>query len=137
MKNPYDQYKQIQINTAGRGQLVVMMYEGAIKNLNRAIENLKPQSYDIANNAIIKTQDIITELMMSLDKSAGEIASKLESIYMYINNRLLEANMEKNQDILVEIKNHLESLLEAWKEAARQTESTAKRMSASSISIKG
>ena len=64
MKNPYQQYKEVQINTANRGQLVVMMYEGALKNINAALENFSPKKYDVVNNSIIKAQDIVTELML-------------------------------------------------------------------------
>ncbi|PKL19000.1 MAG: flagellar export chaperone FliS [Spirochaetae bacterium HGW-Spirochaetae-5] len=65
--NPYNQYKQTQITTANQGKLIVMLYDGAIKFLTIALDNMSPKSYDVVNNNIIKAQDIITELLLSLN----------------------------------------------------------------------
>ena len=72
-KDPYNQYKQTEINTANQGNLIVMLYDGAIKFLNIALENLEPKTYDIVNNNIIKAQDIITELLLSLKEGSSKI----------------------------------------------------------------
>ena len=137
MANPYDQYKKVQINTANSGQLIILMYEGAIKNLGTALEKFDPSTYDTVNSSIIKAQDIVTELMLSLNKEAGgDLALKLESIYMYINRRLLQANMEKNKNIISEVKSYLESLLEAWRSIASRVAAPSGVQGLGSISLR-
>ena len=83
--NPYNQYKQTQITTANQGKLIVMLYDGAIKFLNIALDNMSPKTYDVVNNNIIKAQDIITELLLSLNMDeGGEISQNLFNLYMYL-----------------------------------------------------
>jgi flagellar secretion chaperone FliS len=114
-RNPYDQYKNTEINTANQGKLIVMLYDGAIKFLNIAAENMHPKTYDIVNTNILKTQDIITELLLSLNmKEGGEISKNLSSLYMYFKKRLLEANIQKNAEILIEVIKLLKDLRDAW-----------------------
>lgn len=98
-RNPYDSYKKTEINTANQGKLIVMLYDGAIKFLNIALENMSIETYDIVNNNIVKAQDIITELLLSLNmKEGGEIAGNLFNLYMYFKKKLLEANVQKDKD---------------------------------------
>ena len=114
-KNPYNQYKETQITTANQGKLIVMLYDGAIKFLNIAVENMDPKTYDIVNNNILKTQDIITELLLSLNmKEGGEISQSLFSLYMYFKKELLDANIKKDADVLRNVIKMLKELREAW-----------------------
>lgn len=114
-KNPYDKYKQTEINTANQGKLIVMLYDGAIKFLNIALENMNPKAYDIVNTNIIKAQDIITELMISINlKDGGEISQNLFNLYMYFKKRLLEANIQKDPEIIQEVLKLLKELRAAW-----------------------
>ncbi|HNU92177.1 MAG TPA: flagellar export chaperone FliS [Spirochaetota bacterium] len=114
-KNPYDQYKRTEINTANQGKLIVMLYDGAIKFLNIAIENMEPRTYDIVNTNIIKAQDIITELLLSLNVGeGGEISRSLMSLYLYFKKRLLEANVQKDAGLVKEVLVHLQELRAAW-----------------------
>ncbi|HOO72288.1 MAG TPA: flagellar export chaperone FliS [Spirochaetota bacterium] len=114
-KNPYNQYKETQITTANQGKLIVMLYDGAIKFLNIAIENMNPKTYDIVNSNIIKTQDIITELLLSLNmKEGGEISKSLFSLYMFFKKELLEANIKKDTEIIKNVVKMLKDLREAW-----------------------
>lgn len=115
-KNPYEQYKETQVTTANQGKLIVMLYDGAIKFLNIAIENLDtPKTYDVANTNIIKAQDIITELLLSLNMAeGGEIAKNLFDLYMFFKKQLLEANIAKKADMIIPVITHLKELREAW-----------------------
>ncbi|OHD55216.1 MAG: flagellar export chaperone FliS [Spirochaetes bacterium GWF1_49_6] len=110
----YKNYREIEIETASGLKLVVMLYSGAIKFLNLAIDGINERKLDIANNNIIKVQDIISELITSLNFEAGEIAHNLYSLYVYINRRLLEANLQKNSEILLEAANLITTLKDAW-----------------------
>lgn len=125
-KNPYSQYKTTQINTANQGKLIVMLYEGAIKFLNIALENIEDiKTYDVVNTNIIKAQDIITELMLSLNmQEGGDIAKNLFDLYMYFKRRLLEANIQKNPDIIKEVIKLLTELRDAWDKISGQEAKT-------------
>lgn len=114
--NGYHNYKEIDIETASGLKLVVMLYAGAIKFLTLAKDAVKQKKYDVTNNNIIKTQDIITELISSLNFDAGDVASNLYSLYIYMNRRLMEANIEKNIEIINEVITLLSTLKEAWEQ---------------------
>ncbi|MDY6934790.1 MAG: flagellar export chaperone FliS [Spirochaetota bacterium] len=124
-RNPYDSYKKTEINTANQGKLIVMLYDGAIKFLNIALENMSIETYDIVNNNIVKAQDIITELLLSLNmKEGGEIAGNLFNLYMYFKKKLLEANVQKDKEIIIEVVSHLQELREVWEKiSAKETAS--------------
>ncbi len=120
ISNPYQQYKKTQIDTANQGKLIVMLYDGAIKFVNIAIEAIPSKSIEKIHNNIIKAQDIINELITSLNMEVGEISEKLFSIYMYMKKRLIEANIKKDAEPLIEVRNYLIELRDAWEEAAKK-----------------
>lgn len=124
--NPYtnqNAYKANEISTVSQTRLIVMLYEGAIRFLKIASENMTPRKYDLVNNNIIKAQDIVTELMLSLNLEEGkEVANNLLSIYIYIKKRLLEANMRKDAEILKEVIKLLSDLKTAWDELDKNQE---------------
>jgi len=140
-KNPFDQYKETQVTTANQGKLIVMLYDGAIKFLNIAIENMaEPKTYDIANNNIIKAQDIITELLVSLNmKDGGEISNNLFNLYMFFKKELLDANIKKDPEIIKPILKHLKELRNAWEKISANESDAGNRNVASkgSFSVEG
>ena len=120
--NPYEQYKTTQISTATPGQLVVMLYDGAIKFCKMAKLGIEQKNIETANNNLIKVQNIIQELKLSLDmKAGGELSETLDALYEYMLRRLIEANMKKDIKIISEVQKNLEELREAWVEAVKQT----------------
>ena len=120
-RNPYDQYKQTEIGTANQGKLIVMLYDGAIKFLNIAIEHMEPKTYDIVNNNIIKAQDIINELLMSLNMNeGGQISQNLFNLYMFFKKQLLEANIQKDAEMIKVVVKMLQDLREAWEKISAQ-----------------
>ena len=83
--NPYAQYKNTQIQTATPGQLILLLYEGGIKFCKLAKLSIEEKNIMNANNYIIKIQDIVSELMSSLDMKSGiDIANNLYSLYDYM-----------------------------------------------------
>jgi flagellar protein FliS len=134
-----DSYKETQIKTATPGKLVVMLYEGAVKFINLALDLLakKHGAFDKVSNYIIKAQDIVTELMVSLDfDKGGQISKNLFGLYLYMNRRLIEANIQKDSAILAEIKNLLTELRTAWIQASQKSQVEGKQ-AAGSINIAG
>ena len=138
-KSPYDQYKKTEINTANQGRLIVMMYDGAIKFLNIALENLPSKKYDIVNNNIIKAQDIIAELMISLNmEQGGQVAQNLFSLYVYFKKRLIEANIKKEAEPIHEVLKHLKDLRDAWAQiSTKESKNDSVQGAKGSFSVEG
>lgn len=126
INNVYKQYKETQINTANQGKLIVMLYDGAIKFVNKALEHMAKKEIEATHNNIVKAQDIVTELLTSLNMDAGDISKKLFSIYMYINNKLTTSNIKKDTKPLLEVKKYLTELRDAWEEASKKSPNITK-----------
>jgi len=130
-RNPLNAYRQTKVKTASQGRLIVMLYDEAVKQLDLAIEEIrKPdRKLDKFHNSIVKTQDIITELMASLDfDKGGDIAQNLYNLYMYFNQQLLQSNMNKTTESLEEIKNMMSDLRGAWASIESQSASGSSPM---------
>jgi len=115
-------YRETKIKTASQGKLILMLYDGAIGSLKEAAEHLEKndKKLDVVNNQIVKAQDMITELMVSLDfDRGGEIAKGLFSLYMYFNRQLMDANLRKDPSVLREVQNHMSELRDAWAQIAK------------------
>ncbi len=138
--NPLNAYRETQIKTAGQITLIIMLYDGAIRNIKLAIENVHGGhcEYDAINNHIIKAQDIISELMISLDfEKGGDIARNLFDLYMYINRKLLEANMKKTTGPLEEVRDLLSQLRDAWSRISQKSERNSGAGGENGINIAG
>ena len=122
LNNPYEQYKNTQVSTATPGQLVVMLYEGAITFCKIAVLGIEEKNVETASVNLIKVQNIVNELKISINKKAGgDISEALDSLYEYMMRKLIEANIKKDIGIVKEVQHMLEELREAWVEAVRQT----------------
>jgi flagellar protein FliS len=124
----FNAYRDTGIKTASQGKLIVMLYDEAIKQLKSALgkmsENGKVKAAEIEgfSKHIAKTQDIITELMVSLDmERGGEVAKNLMTLYVYFNRELLDATISMNKTKLQFIVEMLTQLHEAWIAASANT----------------
>lgn len=121
LKNPLNAYKEVSVRTATQGKLIVMLYDEAVKQLDLAVSLLqaKTRQLDKVHNALIKTQDIVTELMAGLDfDRGGEIARNLMSLYVFFNEKVREGNMKKDPQPLVQVRAFLADLRAAWVQIA-------------------
>ena len=117
MNSPVNAYKETSIKTASQGRLIVMLYEEAVRQLAEAADVLESghNQYDLVNKNITKAQAIISELMSSLDMQAGgNIATTLMNLYIYFNQTLLEANVEKDSTKLRQVSHFMDDLRESW-----------------------
>lgn len=114
--NPYKQYQQNSVTTATPEELTLMLYNGAIKFSKLARINMEDKNIVETNKNLIRTQDIISELDTSLNLDY-EISQELSNLYMFIRERLIDANIEKNIEILDEIIPIIEGMRDTWKEA--------------------
>ncbi len=116
-----NQYKQTSIKTANRGQILLMLYEGAIKNVKLAGQAIDRKDVAAKGLHIGKAHDIINELTATLDFGiGGEIASNLERLYNFLIEQLVKANIENNKEPLAASQKILETLLDGWRVAVQQ-----------------
>ena len=106
------------MQTAPPGQLVLMLYEGAIRFLDRALAGFLHDDplefHETINNNIQKAQNILRELSNSLDLSAGELADQLSRLYEYMDRRLMESNIRKEVEGIHEVIRRLTVVRDAW-----------------------
>ncbi len=96
-----------------------MLYDEAIRRIDEAAGQLDQgtRKLDAVHNAIVKAQDCITELMVSLDfQKGGELAHNLFSLYVFFNRQLLDANMQKDVSLLHQVRGLLSELRDAWQQ---------------------
>ena len=109
-------YKQVHVETASQGKLIVMLYDAAIKRTEEAISLLDTKKLDEINNHLIRAQDIIAELRASLDMKTGDIAANLDRLYDYIHRLLIGGNVRKQKSPLEEAVKLMTALRDTWKE---------------------
>jgi flagellar protein FliS len=120
--NALTAYKQTRIKTAGQGQLIIMLYDGAVKSLDSALELIKlnlrdrdPARIEKISKALQKAEEIVTELMVSLDfETGGEIARNLFSIYAWFNKELLQASINSDVKRISSVRTMIDELRGAW-----------------------
>ena len=115
LPNAYSQYNNNKVMTASPAELTMMLYEGAIKFCNMAEMAIEQKHVEKAHNNIIKVQKIIDYLRRTLDMKY-QVAQDFERIYVYLERRLIEANVKKDKVILEEVNQHLHSVRDTWKE---------------------
>ena len=109
-------YQETTITTQSKGRLVVMLYDGAIKFLKKAINELENKNYAAKGNYINTAKDIINELNAVLDMDANpEMAMNLRKLYLFMQKHLSEANIKKDPQRINEVISLLEELNESWK----------------------
>lgn len=135
--NPYQKYKNAQYETASPEQLLLMLYDGAIKFAQQSKKALEEKNLEDANNRLKKTQDIINELIVTLDmEQGGEVAQNLYNIYDYMNRRLIQANIRKDPEIIDEVINLLRDIKDSWEEVIKKMRQGVVQ-SAGGINIEG
>ena len=112
-------YQETAICTQNRGQLVVMLYDGAINFLKQSIADLEQGDYASKGIRIAKATDIIIELNTVLDMDkGGQIAQNLRSLYNFMHHHLSEANLKKDATMVQDVINLLEELKQGWQTIA-------------------
>ena len=118
VQNPYAQYANNKSMTASPAELTLMLYEGAIKFCNIGIAAIEENDIPKAHTNIVKVQKIIDYLRQTLDMKYP-VAKDFDNIYSYLSQRLVEANIKKDKEILTEVNTHLRSVRDNWKEVMR------------------
>lgn len=115
-RNVAAKYNNNKVMTASPAELTLMLYEGAIKFCNLAIMAIEKKDLEKSNLNIIKAQNIILELRSTLDMHYP-LSNDLDRLYEYIYYKLIQANLEKDKDIIEESLDFIRELRNTWKEA--------------------
>ncbi|AEI38764.1 flagellar export chaperone FliS [Paenibacillus mucilaginosus] len=113
-----NKYLSTSVQTASPAHLLMMLYDGAIRFCRAGIEAMKQNRYEEVNRNLVKAQDIVRELMVTLDPKQP-ISADLTRLYDYFIFRLVEANMKKQSEPAEEVLEYLVSLKETWIQASR------------------
>ncbi len=115
--NAYNAYKNNSVNYASKEQLLLMLLDGAVKFTKMARQAILDKDIKKSHENLVKTQDIFTELMITLDQNAGEWAVNMYKIYDFIKERLFQANLKKDVKVLDEVMTLIEEVRNTWQEA--------------------
>ncbi len=115
-------YLKNEIEGATKGKLVLLLYDGAIKFVNMAIKAIEEKNIVAAHENIIKAENILYELLSTLNMEAGEIAENLFKLYDFTIWQLVEANKTKDAEKLTPVLGILKTLRDAWKEVVTKEE---------------
>jgi len=125
--NYQNAYKKASVNTLDQTKLIIMLYDGAIKNASFAVEHMKSGQIEKVHECLIKTKNIVTELMATLNMDrGGDIAKNLQSLYSYMFSQLIEANMNKKTEPVVIVIDLLKELRAAWTQINSKKKNDAK-----------
>ena len=108
-------YHTNDISTSSQGQLILMLYDGALQAVNQAIQCMDRKEITEQGRSILKAQDIINELSLALDmKQGGEVAKTLEQLYQFVLNQFIQANITSDKMYLESVIKVLSPLRDAW-----------------------
>ena len=119
MPTGYSAYQNNKVMTASPAELTLMLYEGAIKFCNIAIMAIEQNDVPKAHTNITKVEAIIEEFRSTLDFKYP-VAKDFDEVYKYLYDRLVEANLKKDKEILEEVLKHLRTMRDTWKEVMKQ-----------------
>jgi flagellar protein FliS len=115
--NPYaspQAYRESSVLTASPEQLVVMLYDGAVRFLRQAEVAMGEQTWQHAYDRLARGEAIIDELLATLNLEAGELAERLQGIYVFCKRCLVEARMERSPEKVTHVISLMADLREAW-----------------------
>lgn len=111
-------YRAMSVETASPGELVLMLYNESLRAMRDACAALDRRDIGSSSKNLLKAQDIVLELQTSLDPTrAKDVAANLNSMYEYVGGRLVEANVKKSQEPLMDAIKIMGNLRDGWQEA--------------------
>jgi flagellar protein FliS len=114
-------YQEVEANASNGLQLVVMLYDGAIRFLNDASACIKRRDMAGKVLAVDRALAIIGELQATLKMDEGQhIAASLDGLYTYMTQRILDASLKLDPAAFEEVVTLLATLNSGWKEIAQR-----------------
>ena len=114
-KNGYAAYTNNKLMTASKGELTLMLYDGAIKFCNMAIAAIEERDIQKAHTNIVKVERIIEEFQSTLNYKYP-VAKDFNNVYEYLQEQLTQANIRKDKEMLKRVLKHLRTMRDTWKE---------------------
>nr|WP_304216828.1 flagellar export chaperone FliS [Fredinandcohnia onubensis] len=115
ISNPYQAYQTNTVTTASPGELTLMLYNGCIKFIKLSRKAIEEKNIQEKNINLQKAQNIIRELMVSLDPNV-EVSKTMMTMYDYINRRLIDVNIKNDLEVLTEVEGLVTEFRDTWKE---------------------
>lgn len=111
-------YLESSVNAASPGELTLMLYNGCLKFIKHAEKAMGKGELETKNKMIMKAQDIITDMMVTLNRDI-EVSKEILPIYDYIHHQLMEANTKNNKEALQEAYTYTKDLKDTWVEVLK------------------
>lgn len=121
--SPYDKYRQSSVQTSTPAQLLLMLFDGAIRFVNAGLDGLRQKDIQKSNLNFGKAQSIMSELMSTLDPSY-EVSKSLFALYEYTHHLLIEANIKKQVEPAEVALGFITDLRDTWAQAAKSVQTT-------------
>lgn len=111
----YSAYSNTGIQTADQKTLILMLYDGLLRFLHKSIVKMEAKEIEAAHNYLVRSREIVAELLATLrPEKAGEIGHNLKRLYVYAFNRIVEANLRKDPEMVREVIKIVSTLREGW-----------------------
>ncbi|HET6171000.1 MAG TPA: flagellar export chaperone FliS [Gaiellales bacterium] len=124
--NPYatarQAYTESSVMTASPEQLVVMLYDGAIRFLRQSAEAMRVGNREQSRSKMSRAEEVIDELNYSLDMSYGEVPQNLRMLYQFAKRQLIRANLDSDADRIDSVGRMFADLRESWATIAQRAE---------------
>ncbi len=118
---PYQAYQNAQVTSSNQKQLIIMMYDGMDRFLNRAVKSIKEGDIESAHSYLHRTGQILLELLGTLrEDKGGEVAVNLKRIYIYCYEQVVISNLKKDIQMIREIQQVLDNIRGAWKQIGQK-----------------
>lgn len=121
----YEQYRRVDVETASSGKLILMLYDGAIRFCRQAASEWREGQEAQARSHVYRAQDILAELIGSLNFDAGPLATNLFQLYEYMNYRLIQSGLRRDPAAAEEVAHLLEELRQTWAQVLTSSASQA------------
>lgn len=113
--HPFQSYQQTNVQTADQRTLIIMLYDGLIRFLRKAQQKIDANDVEAAHNYLVRSREIVAELLATLKpEKAGEIGNNLRRLYSFAFNRIVEANLYKDGEMIDEVIRIMSTLREGW-----------------------
>jgi flagellar protein FliS len=116
MLNPFEQYKKTTVNTMTKGELLILLFDEAIKRLNQGKVLMEHNDFDNANVSLEKTRKIFNHLIVTLDDKYS-LSQELADMYMFFNSQIIKASSMKSTKYIDDILPIVKDMRDTWAEA--------------------
>lgn len=114
-QSQYTAYRNTGIQTADQRTLILMLYDGLLRFLQKAIVKMEAREIEAAHNYLVRSREIVAELLATLrPEKAGDIGANLKRLYVYAFNKIIEANLRKDPEMVREVIKVVSTLREGW-----------------------